>query len=312
LVALSTLTAGLLVALGGGPASAQAVTIDLCATSGGLALPDAVTAPVWGFALAARDPAGAPTCAGVIPLVPGPVLDVGQDDVVTVVVHNELAEEVVFEAPGQAIRQGSVAAAPHGVATYTFTASDPGTFLYQSAAGSGRQLAMGLYGALIVRPPVAGRAYASPTTGYDQEAVLVLSAVDPAFNANPATYDLGLYKATYWLINGKAYPQTDPIHAVAAGRRVLLRYVNAGFDNTTMRLLGARERVIARDARPLANPIDAVGETMPAGGTEDVIVSVPAGGSRFALYNRQLHLTNGTPASPTHTPGGMMTFIEVP
>jgi FtsP/CotA-like multicopper oxidase with cupredoxin domain len=171
---------------------------------------------------------------------------------------------------------------------------------------------MGLYGALIVRPPIAGQAYASPTTGYDQEAVLVLSAVDPAFNAAPGTFDLGRYKATYWLINGKAYPQTDTIHAVAAGRRLLLRYVNAGFDNTTMRLLGARERVIARDANPLAHPFDAVGQTMPAGGTEDVIVTIPAGGNRFAVYNRQLHLTNGTPTSPNHTPGGMMTFIEVP
>ena len=40
------------------------------------------------------------------------------------------------------------------------------------------------------------------------------------------------YLATYWLINGKAYPDTAPITATA-GQRVLLRYVNAGYDNTT-------------------------------------------------------------------------------
>jgi hypothetical protein len=74
-----------------------------------------------------------------------------------------------------------------------------------------------------------------------------------------------------------------------------------------MLLLGMHQRVIARDARPLGNPFDATAETVPAGATEDTIATIPASGTRFALYNRQLHLTNGATA-----PGGMMTFIEVP
>jgi FtsP/CotA-like multicopper oxidase with cupredoxin domain len=245
---------------------------------------------VWGFALAARNPAGEPTCVGVTPAVPGPVLTVAQGEPVRVVVHNDLDQPVSFEGP--ALPAPAATAPAHGTASYPFTASAPGTYLYQSGAGDGRQLAMGLYGALLVRPP-------GPPSGYDVEATLVLSAVDPAFHADPAGFDMHKYRATYWLVNGKAYPETAVIHAGAAGSRVLLRYVNAGFDNTTMLLLGMHQRVIARDGRPLRNPFDATAETIPAGATEDTIATVPASGTRFALYNRQLH-------------AGMMTFIEVP
>ena len=124
----------------------------------------------------------------------------------------------------------------------------------------------------------------------------MLSAVDPAFNADPDTFDMNDYLATYWLINGKAYPDTAAITATA-GQRVLLRYLNAGYDNTSMPLLGMHERVLARDARLLDNPFDAAAETIPAGGTEDAIATVPAAAPPsahgFPLYNRQLHVTNG-------------------
>jgi FtsP/CotA-like multicopper oxidase with cupredoxin domain len=310
LLVLALVTGGLV--LSGPPASAQSVAIDLCAEAGTLALPGGAAANVWGFALAGVDANNQPTCAGVVPVVPGPVLDVGVGDTVRVVVHNDLAEPVSFEVPGAAMTEGAVEAAAHGTATYTFTPAGPGTYLYRSPANAGRQLAMGMYGALIVRPATPGRAYENPATGYDREAVLVLSAIDPAFNTNPDGADMHRYAATYWLINGRAYPDTEPIHAPAAGSRVLLRYVNAGFDNTTMLLLGMHEHVIARDAAPLTNPPDAVAETIPAGATVDAIATIPAAGNRFPLYNRQLHLTNGAPGSPNHTPGGMMTFIQVP
>jgi len=72
------------------------------------------------------------------------------------------------------------------------------------------------------------------------------------------------------------------------------------------------ERVLARDANLLKSPFDADAETIPAGATEDAIVTVPgsgAGPNGFALYNRQLHVTNGTFGDPAYSPGGMMTFL---
>jgi hypothetical protein len=97
----------------------------------------------------------------------------------------------------------------------------------------------------------------------------------------------------------------------------LLRYLTAGFDNTSMALLGMHERVIARSAHLLTNPSDATAETLPAGATEDAIATVPAGtppsSNGYALYNRQLHVTNGAQTTSAPTPasgGGMLTFIH--
>jgi FtsP/CotA-like multicopper oxidase with cupredoxin domain len=195
----------------------------------------------------------------------------------------------------------------------TFTAGSPGTYLYQSGGDAGRQEAMGLSGALLVRTTTANQAYASATAAYDVEAVLVLMAVDPAFNAAPETFDLQNFRATYWLINGNSSPDVPAI-AATAGQRVLLRYLNAGYDNTSMTLLGTHQQVVARDARLLTNPFAASTETIPAGATEDTIVVVPTGtppsSHGFPLFNRQLHLTSGPQLTASPTGGGMLVFIQ--
>jgi FtsP/CotA-like multicopper oxidase with cupredoxin domain len=301
----TALAIGAIAAGGAGVASAAPVSIDLCAKAGTLTLPGGATVPVWGFAQMSTGQ----TCADVTAQVPGPVLDVNAGDAVTITLHNDLAEPASVEIPGEAVAQGAAEAAAGLTATYTFTASSPGTFIYQSASNAGRQIAMGLYGALVVRPTTSGRAYADASTAYDTERMLVLSAIDPALNATPDIFDMRDWAPTYWLINGHAHPDTDEIH-VGSGQRLLLRYVNAGFDNTTMALLGAHERVIASDAYAFGNPFDADAETIPAGATMDAIVTVPSAG-RFPVYNRQLHLTNGTGTlgGAGYWPGGMMTFI---
>jgi FtsP/CotA-like multicopper oxidase with cupredoxin domain len=218
--------------------------------------------------------------------------------------------------PGLSFVPGPTDAGPGVTVSRQFTASDPGTYLYQSVGDQERQTAMGLYGALIVGSSTANQAY--DTAGaYDVDAPLVLSAIDPAFNASPEGFDMKDYRAEWWLINGKSYSQSDPGHSTdaihaAAGQHVLLRYVNAGFDNTTMTMVGLDGRVIARDAHLLLDPFDADAETIPAGQTEDVLASVPATPSAltngFPIYNRQLHLSNGSPTD-AGSPGGMLTFI---
>ena len=309
--------------LAGSTASAAPVAIDLCASNGQVTMPDSTVVDVWGFVQTA-------SCGPNLvndTNFPGVPLAVNEGDVVTLSVTNALPPDpapvadppdhkVRFEIPGVTFNPGPTEAAVGGSVTVEFTASEPGTYQYQSGGDAGRQEAMGLYGALIVRSLTAGQAYDVATTAYDVEATLVLSAIDPNFNAAPDTYDLHAYRATYWLINGKAYPDTNPIDA-SAGPRVLLRYVNAGFDNTAMQLLGMHQRVLARDARLLNNPFFANAETIPAGATEDAIATVPSSAppsaNGFPLYNRQLHLTNGAQTGPTPAPasgGGMLTFIQ--
>jgi FtsP/CotA-like multicopper oxidase with cupredoxin domain len=315
ILTLLTTTAVTTMALAGS-ASAAAVSIDLCATTGSTVLPGPpapVAVQLWGFAPGDCFTTGNATA-------PGPVLTVDEGDVVTINVKNDLTRTISFEIPGVTFDPGISDAAPRGnlgdSVSRTFTASRPGTYLYQSVGDGERQTAMGLYGALIVRSATAGQAY-DTAGGYDDQATLVLSAVDPAFNnaVDPSTFDMRDYHATQWLINGTSFDPVNPhLNDITHphGSRVLLRYVNAGFDNTTMLLVGAHERVLARDAHLLPNPFDADAETIPAGATEDVIVTVPAASSAlpngFPLYNRQLHLSNGAPSDPASL-GGMMTFI---
>jgi hypothetical protein len=267
---------------------ASAVTFNLCASTGTVTMPDSTTVDIWGFSL--------DTGGGCGPAqLPGPVLDVNVGDVVTINLTNvDVPGSVSLEFPGQTM-----------TGSYTFTANNPGTYIYQS--GEPRGVLMGLYGALIVRPG-PGQAYYTAASMFDKEAVLVLSEIDPAFNANPTTFNTVNYSPKYWLINGEVYPDTDIISA-DAGDRVLLRYVNGGSHHHTMMMLGMHQKIVGKDSYPATFPYSVVSETIPAGTTLDTIVTVPGSastGTKFPLYNRQLQLTNaGT------FPGGMLTFIEV-
>ena len=311
LLVLLLATAGL-IGTGSG-AEAAPVTVNVCATEGSLSLPGAATATIWGFSTTAT----AGDCGAATATLPGPVLTFNEGDQVTLNVTNALpgTRTLRFEIPGITFDAGPVEADSGATVTVNFTASRPGTYLYQSSGDAERQTAMGLYGAMVVNPNTAGQAYDDPTTAYDHQEVLVLSALDPDFNAAPDSFDLNDYTATYWMINGQSYPDTAGGITAAANQRLLLRYVNAGFDNTTMALLGLHEHVVARDARLVPHPFDAAAETIPAGATEDTIVTMPASpappvAAGYALYNRQLHLTNGPLNSATPAPGGMLTFIH--
>jgi FtsP/CotA-like multicopper oxidase with cupredoxin domain len=288
------------------------VTVDLCAKEGTVGLPGTPSVPIWGFA---SKPSGVPCSDSAVEAgLPGPVLEASDGDLVEVNVTNELADPVSVDFPGIDVDPGPTEAAPGATVSYTFTAA-PGTYVYESGADAGRQAAMGLYGALVVRPSTPGQAYNDPSTAYDSEAVAVLSEIDTGFNADPAGFDLLDWKPKYWLINGEAYPDTNA-HTInaAPGDRVLLRYVNPGPENVTMTMLGLHARLLASDAFQVQAPFEFVAQTIAAGQTVDALVTVPpsaAAGDRFPLYNRQLHLTNGSLGNPQHSPGGMLTFIEV-
>lgn len=285
-------------------------TFDLCASDGAITMPDSTLLPVWGFV---ENPGSC--TSGLITSLPGPELRVATGDNVTINLTNALSAPTSIVIAGQNLSasggsQGTFtmeAAAGGGTATYTFTASQPGTFLYESGTDPERQIPMGLSGALVVESASPGKAY-SLGTEFDSEAVLLLSEIDPALNANPYGFDLLNYQPRYWLINGQAYPDTSAINA-AAGSRLLLRYLNAGFQNLSMAILGAHQRVVAKEAFQLTNPYSAVAETIPAGQTMDAIVSIAASqpvGSRLSLFNRNMYVVNGAA-----NPGGMLTFIEV-
>jgi len=289
------------------------VGFDLCATTGTVNLPDSSSAPIWGFVLGT-------TCNPGDATLPGPKLQVSAGDIVTITLHNELSENVSILISGQDVTATGVttsldaftaeAAANGGTASYSFTAQE-GTYLYESGSNASIQVPMGLYGALIVDSGVSGQAYGN---AFDQEAVLLLSEIDPCLNSNnghgscePNQFTSLLdYHPTYWLINGEGFPNTADISA-NPGDKVLLRYLNAGFDHPSMELLGAYQQVIAKDSYALNNPFDVIAETIPAGSTADMLVDTTGlGEMSLALFNRNMYVTNADAY-----PGGMLTFIEI-
>jgi FtsP/CotA-like multicopper oxidase with cupredoxin domain len=280
------------------------VTCNLWAKTGTLALPNAGSVTIWGYAASA---AGAP-------VLPGPALIVNQGDTVTVNLTNNLTEATALLFVSQPMVPDLTGVAPGGTKAYTFTASQPGTYLYQAGplANAQHQLAMGLYGALIVRPATAGQAYNTAATAFQDETVVVLSEIDPVLNnsATPASFDLRDYAPKYSLINGKASPNTDPIVVTAAGNKVLLRYVNAGIQPHSMAVLGLHQTAVAIDGSPYQYQRIMVAETIGSGQTADTIATVPAttvNGSKFALYDSSFTLHNNA-AQGT---GGMLTFLTL-
>ncbi len=287
------------------------VEFDLCAEMGSTTMPDGAVIPIWGFS----------DCndSSAVPTLPGPTLGIGLNQItagvteVTVNLTNvDIPENVSLVFPGQSMVPDTVGVGMSGTTTYTFTPANPGTYLYESGTNTSKQMPMGLYGAMIVRAASGVGAYglAGAEDDYDTEITLVLSEIDPALNADPSGFNPVNYAPKYWLINGKAYPGTDVIPAFG---RLLVRYLNAGLIHDTMTTLGLRQSLIAKDAFPYVAPVDVVAETIASGQTTDAIITMPsvALGTQFALYNRNLHLTNGDLTSSPHSPGGMMTFIEV-
>jgi FtsP/CotA-like multicopper oxidase with cupredoxin domain len=260
--------------------------------------------PIWGYT--DSDPA-----LGGTAQLPGPTLIVNQGETVEVTLHNDLAETTAVVFPGQAIPPDLTGVSPGGTTTYTFAASNPGTYLYEAGplSNAQHQVAMGLFGALLVRPAL-NQAY-GPDTTFDDEALLVLSEIDPALNANPAGFDMRDYAPKYFLINGKVYPDTDEVPSLA-GSKVLLRYVNAGIEQHSMGTLGVDQEVLAVDGSPLDYSFRVAAATIGAGQTADRMVTVPgtagtAGDTRYTLYDTSMLLHNNGAAGF----GGMLTFISV-
>ena len=244
--------------------------------------------------------------------LPGPTLIVDENDIVTVTLTNNLpaaAGNVSIVFPGQDVTvvvgdegvRGDLGqeAPPSGTVTYTFTASNPGTYQYHSGTQPDLQVEMGLYGALIVRPATDALicAYNHAETCFDREYLFLLSEVDidihqaaeqQAGGVGPIVLPSGAYHSEYWLMNGRAAPDTmappgnallpsqpyNIIPRMHPGERLLLRLVGAGRELHPFHTHGNHVRVLARDGRLLLSEGDS---TQLAGPQLFTIPSVPGG-----------------------------------
>jgi hypothetical protein len=191
----------------------------------------------------------------------------------------------VVDGAGHITSLAPVAGANGGSMTYSFTANQPGTYIYEAGTDQAKQREMGMYGVIVVRPTGhADRAYGDATTHFkaDTEFLMLLSQVDPAIHTaveNGQTYDLAENHPRYYFTNGRSFPDSiDPnnaswlptqpysalVHIVAqphdtvgnpaaadAFAPALIRYVNMGPHPYPFHPHGNDGRVIGRDGRPI-------------------------------------------------------------
>jgi len=268
-------------------------TFDLQATDGYIDTPDGNSVYMWGFALT----------TGTFQM-PGPILCVDEGDTVTINLTNNLtAEPVSIVFPGQTgvtATGGSpgllaTEAAPGGgTVSYSFTASEPGTYLYESGTNVHKQVQMGLAGALVVRPALgANYAYNDPTTEFDsnREYLLLFHEIDPALHQAVEyglPYDVTTRHDHYWTINGRGAVDTlldnnvfwmpsQPYSSLVwieagAALPALIRYLDAGTVNHPFHPHGNTMKVVGRDGRALgAAALENFTTTIGAGQTYDLL-----------------------------------------
>ena len=300
-------------------AHAATVTQSLCAKAGSTTLPGGATLPVYGYVA---------NCADAVTKPGGPVITANAGDTVEVTLTNNLGpgkqSAVLFD--GQAMAPDLTGIANGGTTTYSFTASQPGTYLYEAGLlpNTQYQTALGLYGVLVVNPGAPGQAYDDAATAYEVATPVVLGEIDPALNntGDPSAFDLRNYRPRYWTINGVAFDSANPDAnevVVAAGDRVLLRYANAGLLPHSMGVLNGEQTILSSDGGRLNVSPRVVANSLAPGETADALVDVPGdspAGTRIAVMDTTSNQHNAnqgvvTAQGRNYDFGGMMFFLRI-
>lgn len=325
------LVAALALGAGGAGAVVDGITgptFNVTAKADYISTGDGGSVFAWGYASDDKGP-----FPGVMQY-PGPTLIVNQGDTVTINLRNTLPMPVSMVFPGQSgVTAGGGSAglltneAPGDgttVVTYTFVASQPGTYLYHSGSRPDLQVEMGLVGAIVVRPAGFNEAtnrtaYGHPGSAYDHEYLFLLTEMDAqvhdqvafnmAFGLPPETgVDSASFFPEYWFVNGRAAPDTlmsagagapwlatqpyNSLPRMHPGEKLLMRVIDAGRDLHPFHHHGNNAWVIAQDGRllessPGAGPDLAVSNfTIKAvpGGTYDAIFEWTGKGLGWDIY----------------------------
>jgi FtsP/CotA-like multicopper oxidase with cupredoxin domain len=188
--------------------------------------------------------------------VPGPRLEFTEGDHVRMNFTNHLPDSATMHWHGLIVPNAmdgpghitQVPVPPGGSYAYEYVAQQSGTYFYHSHTQPDRQQALGLYGALLIRPRAAS---AEPRATYEYVVQL-----QEWLRRDGLTYPAMLMEGglpNYFTINGKAYPATDTLR-MRVGETLKLRII--GTNNNfihPMHMHGGPFTVVARDGIPLGS-----------------------------------------------------------
>ena len=170
----------------------------------------------------------------------------------------------------------SIAVGVNRTFPYFYAPHHPGTYIYHCHFEDSEHVQMGMTGIVFVRPALGPKfAYNDASTAFDREFSLLLNEVDVRPHDGLIAiqeFVWSEYRPQYWIINGRAYPDTikpnlgepgadpdldnQPISSlvqVRGGERALLRISNLGYEQHSLVLPGITMTVVGEDATPLGS-----------------------------------------------------------
>jgi FtsP/CotA-like multicopper oxidase with cupredoxin domain len=245
--------------------------------------------------------------------VPGPMIRVTEGDRVRIVLKNELPEATSIHWHGMVVpnaMDGVTPIQPGASFTYEFTAPPAGSFMYHSHVNSDKQLGLGLYAPFIVDPSTALRA--SPKTPPANKPAVDVSWMlsEWRVGADGQTYaamPMAGAEPNYFTINGRSYPNTQPIE-VKKGQLVRVRLANVGQFTHPMHLHGMNFKIVAYDGVPLPPAQQVVRNTVPVNPGELVDIEFVADNVGTWMFHCHVlhHVTNDGAE-----PGGLVALVKV-
>jgi len=191
----------------------------------------------WGYSANA-------TSSATAKIIPGVLLEARTGQTFTVNIKNSLSDPHGFEVPNLSsteLSSQTFVIAQGKTVRYTLTPKNAGIYLYQDAGAAGVNSAVGLFGALIVRPDKAlGNVVWNNGPSFDKEVLWVIADMDNkgwnqvALDATRGVSQVNtsVYKPDYFLMNGmNGFRAMDDPNTQISGRlgeKILVRIVNAG------------------------------------------------------------------------------------
>jgi FtsP/CotA-like multicopper oxidase with cupredoxin domain len=246
--------------------------------------------------------------------VPGPRVRVAVGDRVRFLVRNELPEPTSVHWHGLVLPNAMDGAAdvtqrpiaPGGTFTYEFTVPQPGTFFYHSHFAPDRQQALGLHGALIVDPKRS-----DPAQAAEREAVLQLGQWTVRGGYTFPSMPMEGSLPNFFTINGKAYPETEPIR-MRVGERLLVRFIGSNsLDVHPMHIHGGPFRIVETDGNPVPRAAQIAKDTVLVGAGEryNVVWTARRPGRWLLHCHINHHITNDN--VEVEGGGGLTMVIDV-
>ncbi len=245
--------------------------------------------------------------------------------------------------------------------TYVFKPTDPGTYMYHCHFEDVEHVTMGMTGIVFVTPAdgsktvyglgptvidsTTGATITIPDGTYAREYAILLTEMDSRAHFGDAHIqptDWTDFAPNFWLMNGRAYPDTiapngeDGVHndgtpvaaagfghlahqpmssriVCAPGERVLVRLANLGFQEQSLTLPGIPMTIVGKDARPLTTDEVEITDTIQIGPGEsrDVIIVAPAKVGQYPLFNRDMAKYPGSSITGDQFHGGQRTVVDV-